>query len=103
MALRFEEEGRAAPTQRSSFICGHFQSSNGTDGIDLPSAVMHIAAVWLQLPPHIRDAILTLADVTACEKQHSELKRRKGDFGEIARRLPRDCRIIIQSCLREEE
>jgi hypothetical protein len=85
-------------------------------GVLLPPALARIAEAWPGLPPHIREAILTLIDATARVPQAAELSavsaptaeaRFRDGYGggleETARRIARQCRHVVQACLREEE
>jgi hypothetical protein len=82
----------------------------------LSPAVAQIAAAWPGLPPHIRDAILTLVDAGKTRNEGAApltslclrsvpdcLPQGPPDTREIAWQLAQQCRSIVQACLREEE
>jgi hypothetical protein len=70
-----------------------------------------LVSTWAILPPHIRDAIQTLADAGLALSSKPVPDTRVANPGsngrlfqeQLARRLARQCRSVIQNCLREEE
>jgi len=78
-----------------------------------PPELVRIADAWPALLPHIREAILTLADAgldvdraSSADEPSSETTTTsltRYDFDEVARRVAKECRYIVQACLREEE
>ena len=81
------------------------------DGVDCqdgecPPAVLHIARAWSDLPPHVRDAIMTLVDAAVASPNSWQSASTLIDLGAaegLAWRVARRCREVVQSCLREEE
>jgi hypothetical protein len=82
----------------------------------LSPAVAQIASAWGGLPPHIREAILTLVDAGRTRNEGAasltslcsasapgRLPQDPPDTREIALQLAQQCRSIVQTCLREEE
>jgi hypothetical protein len=74
----------------------------------IPATVCRIADAWPGLPPHIREAILTLVDAGLCGAQRDRLPdestdAQRGDLGALASELAWQCRNVVQDCLREEE
>lgn len=74
----------------------------------MPPGLIRIAETWLSLPPHIREAIQTLVDAASPIDQerpsdHPASKRNADLTGEAAWQMARECRSVVQSCLREEE
>jgi len=69
-----------------------------TNVADSP-ALAQLVEVWPSLPPHIREAILTLVDAAGIKLSGVAGKPRN----EAAWRAARDCRYVVQGCLREEE
>jgi len=52
----------AAPQHRASRTTGHRETSGGTERATIPSSLVHLIERWDSLPPHIREAIVTLVD-----------------------------------------
>ncbi len=86
------------------------------ESVPHPPAVAWIADAWPGLPPHIREAVLTLVDAGLMSTvsnglgQFSRQEPVKGgadpngpDTNAVAWRIARQCRDIVQGCLREEE
>lgn len=66
--------------------------------------MIRIAESWDHLPPHIREAIQTLIDaVSPIERAQPSRSNAPEMANEAAWRMARECRNIVQSCLREEE
>jgi hypothetical protein len=86
-------------------------SPNGKPPISeavLSPAVARIAAAWPSLPPHIREAIQTLVDAASpVDRDRPAMSQPSKQNGkaqeEAAWCIARECRSIVQSCLREEE
>ena len=68
---------------------------------DSPTLAQLVEA-WPHLPPHIREAILTLVDAAGI-KLSSVAGKAIPERNEAAWRAARDCRYVVQGCLREEE
>jgi hypothetical protein len=84
----------------SSSHVAHCQS------VHLPAEVIRIAESWDHLPPHIREAILTLVDTALPidrDRHSRSVNLRRESADEVAWRMAQECRSIVQSCLREEE
>jgi hypothetical protein len=85
---------RAANALRS----GHFDwlppalTGNDRQCGKLPPAISRIAESWPALPPHIREAILTLVDAGRASKNPTYYEQ--GDLESLARRLGRKCREV---------
>lgn len=100
---------RAAHALRLLHANRHEWALNGIhcQSVYMPEAVIRIAESWDQVPPHIRDAIETLVEATAAGGQRFERPDRENGgvshHGDLARQIARECRSIIQPCLREEE
>lgn len=88
----------AASGQRSSDAAGQHVAANVANS----SALTQLVEVWPNLPPHIREAILTLVDAAGIKLPGVASKPAIGR-NESAWRAARDCRYIVQDCLREEE
>lgn len=100
------EQGSVSPAHHSNGIHGHCHSSDDTD--NLSASMRRIAASWPELPPHIREAILTLVDASQLALLRDRCHARglyRDDRGseKLAWRLAKECRSIVQGCLREEE
>jgi hypothetical protein len=81
---------------------GHSLATNGTLPYSLLASMACIADAWPVLPPHIREAILTLVDAGA----HSHCNATSpfgGPVKGLAWRIARQCRGIVQGCLRADE
>ncbi|MBX9653887.1 hypothetical protein K2Y11_09760 [bacterium] len=94
------------PLHHSNGTFDHCHSSNDTN--NLPDSVRRIADAWSCLSPNIREAILTLVDagrITIGRHNHREIETARDDRRDdrLTWRLARECRSIIQGCLREEE
>ena len=110
--LQIEEEEGAASEQRSPISNRHFNSLIDTVIDSIPPSVSRIADAWPLLPPHIREAILTLVDA-AVQINGSQVSRQTLDyegkdkewdrFRGFARVLAIRCRAVVQDCLWEEE
>lgn len=105
---------RAAHALHSVRANQHESTSNGThcQSVHLPPAVMRIAEFWSSLPPHIRETITTLVDASAPKPPVSNAAgspdlskddRSQVGLDDLARRLAKECRHVVQGCLREEE
>ena len=70
--------------------------------VTLPPALCRLVEGWPLLPPHIREAILTLVDAAGV-KLSSVAGEPGAGRNEAAWRAARDCRYVVQGCLREEE
>ena len=103
------QSGRAsgvAPEQHLAATEGLCLASNGTPTCSLPAPVARVAEAWPELPPHIRGAILTLVDASTAGSNRREWMTssiQKPQLDDLALQLARKCRVVIQSCLREEE
>lgn len=106
----------AAPGQRCQNLESPLPASDDADwqpisqtqSVCLSPAVARIADAWPFLPPHIRDVIQTLVDVAlrvdqATSSDGRALERASIGEDEAAWRMARECRSIVQGCLREEE
>jgi hypothetical protein len=91
---------------------GHFDwlglALNGADRQrgQLPPAVARIAEAWPSMPPHIREAIATLVDagMTSSDcRQSASGSAEAGSIDALSWRIARQCRAVVQTCLREEE
>jgi hypothetical protein len=104
LQLEHSESSRAARAQHSAAIEGHFLSLNDTPASAMPPPVIEIATVWVVLPPHTREAIVTLipAGVASSNSRASDLPK-LSSVEAMAWRVARECREVVQSCLREEE
>ncbi|HEY4308775.1 MAG TPA: hypothetical protein VGN12_04915 [Pirellulales bacterium] len=72
----------------------------------LPPVVARIAESWAALPPHIREAVVTLVDagLALSDSRHRTITSAEVSSDDaLAWQLARQCREIVQSCLREEE
>jgi hypothetical protein len=84
-------------------------ASSNPPSVPIPPDVLRIADFWTALPPHIREAILTLVD--AAVPGDRVARRQAGPDSELASdaadkmawRIAQECRGIVQACLREEE
>jgi hypothetical protein len=108
MQLERSDSPRAAPAQHLAVNDGHSAASLGTPAESMPAAVAHIAQAWPDLPPHIRETILTLVDAGRIDCHGNGIAavstvRRSKDIDFLANRLAKECRYVIQGCLREEE
>jgi hypothetical protein len=110
LQLQLGDSAGAAPEHRAAATRGHHLTSNGSLAAVLPPSVRRIAGGWSGLPPHMREAILTLLDsgLLSAQAQRwsvtaSSSTRGGFDFHKIAWSIARDCRRIVQACLREEE
>lgn len=100
------QQAGAAPEHRASVSCGHWLASTGTKSASHSPSVSRIAEVWPAIPPHVREAILTLVDAAILSTPHDESCNREldGTDGDaLVWQLARQCRSIVQGCLREEE
>ncbi|HEY1601457.1 MAG TPA: hypothetical protein VGG64_17785 [Pirellulales bacterium] len=81
--------------------------------VSLPPDLARVADSWPALPPHIREAILTLCDaglrssvaispVASCPHA-APASPTRSDLEEVAHRTAKECRHIVQACIREEE
>ena len=91
----------AAIEQHSAGTKGHPLATNGAHLSSLPASVAVIADAWPALPPHIRESILTLVDAGTGRVLLATAV--DGECSEVAWRLARKCRNVVQACLREEE
>lgn len=98
-------EQDAAPEQHTAVPERRFLATNGTQLSSLPAAVTLIAEAWQKLPPHIREAILTLVDTGAHAVGSADSARPANGVmpDELAWQMARRCRSVVQSCLPEEE
>jgi hypothetical protein len=108
LQLEHSDSSRAAPAQHLAVTEGHCVAANGTAGPSIPATVCRIADAWPELPPHIREAIFTLVDAGLCGAQRDRLPdestdAQRGDLGALASELARQCRNVVQGCLREEK
>ncbi len=85
------------------------QFTSQSQSVCLPPAVAKIVDAWPFLPPHIREAIQTLADAglpADCDMgppNNCAPLRAHVLTDEAAWRIAKECRGIVQACLREEE
>ena len=88
-------------------------AASNTQSVSLPPDLARIADAWTALPPHIREAILTLVGAglgssvaglagTPFPQETPDSLTRTG-IEKVARRIAKKCRHIVQACLREEE
>jgi DNA-binding FadR family transcriptional regulator len=84
--------------------------SSNLQSVSLSPAVIRIAEAWSTLPPHIREAIQTLVEAALpaarpADPQKVEILSEEASRGsdEVAWRIAKECRSIVQGCLREEE
>jgi hypothetical protein len=102
------EECRAAPALHFWRTECPLASPDGVvcqDG-ECPPAGSHVARAWSDLPPHIREAIVALVDAGMPLTDSRPTSNSSGDdkrAADLAWRLARQCREVVQSCLREEE
>jgi len=104
--LQSEQWSGAAPEQQATGTEGQSESLSGTQSNSLSASVRRIADRWESLRPHIREAILTLVDAgtVAADSRHECGGAKNSPLpDELAWRLARKCRGIVQACLREEE
>ncbi|HMO84763.1 MAG TPA: hypothetical protein PKC18_07580 [Lacipirellulaceae bacterium] len=68
----------------------------------MPASLRRVAEAWPLLPPHVREAILTLVDAAGvCCR--TATGRSGASTDDTARQAAIECRQIVQACLREEE
>jgi hypothetical protein len=67
--------------------------------------LQRVIAAWDALPQAIRAAVMAVIGTVAPRTDHSPLlaQQSRAGLGDTARRLARECREIVQGCLREEE
>jgi hypothetical protein len=99
---------RAANALRSGRFDWLPLALNGNDWQhgQLPVAIARIAESWSSLPPHIREAISTLIDagLASSDCRHRAITSAEvGSDDALTWQLARQCRGVVQSCLREEE
>jgi len=90
--------GLAASGQRSPDAASQPVAANVANS----PALAQLVEAWPNLPPHIREAILTLVDAAGIKLSSVDGKA-TSERNEAAWRAARDCRHVVQGCLREEE
>jgi hypothetical protein len=67
--------------------------------------LQRVIASWNTLPDGVRIAMMALVGIVAPRPEDSpvSVQRSRSNVDETARRLARDCRKIVQGCLREEK
>jgi hypothetical protein len=100
-------QGSASPSMAWDGIAS--AASSNPPSVPIPPDVVRIADAWAVLPPHIREAILTLVDAAvptdrlASRQVGAHLELASDAADKVAWRIAQECRGIVQACLREEE
>ncbi len=83
----------------------HFRRPEWLESSLNDTDLQRVISGWSKLPEAMRTTVMVLVDtvVPQAEGSSAPAEHCRRDLDEIAWRLARDCRQIVQGCLREEE